>query len=186
MRRAAIAAALAALALCAPPAQAKAPKPADLPSVEEIYNQAKELKRLADEAKNAQAKDPYRETIETYRTGKVALDQYQGVVTILNEMKDDKVQDYRPLAADALIARFQKEEESDPQARAIRREIALKILNLMVAPKGDAGLAAIERILYVWYKAKMQFDIKFKASDSPSDRKRARDKMTKYLDKEDK
>lgn len=185
MRTAAILAAfLAAIVLSAAPAFARAPKPADTPSVEEIYQQAS--KAIADQAKAAadKARDPLREAIDAYRERKLPLAEFQKLVDCINNAKDENVQNYRGDAAQALVTRFTREDENDPQNRAVRRQIALAVLDLMKAPaKDQAGLNAIETILFAWWRAKMQIDIKFKATDKLDDRKKAFEKMNRFLKK---
>jgi hypothetical protein len=185
MRRVAPAASVLAFLLLAAPAVAKAPKPADLPTVEEIYQQAK--KSIDEAAKRAieQARDPNREAIEGYRDRKLPLNEYQKLVEIINDSKNDNVQPYRADAAQALVLRFTREEEADPQVRAIRRSIALAVLDLMKADKRDeTGLRAIETILFAWYRNKMQVDVKFKPSDKLDSRRKAYSQMKKHIEKD--
>ena len=162
---------------------AKAPKAADTPSVEEICQNA--LKAIEDKAKkDADAKrDPLREAIDGYRDRKLPLAQFQVLVENINDAKTDAAQSYRNDAAQALIQRFLREEENDPQVRAIRRTVALGVLDLMKASKDDAGLKIIEAILFSWWKQKLMLEIHFKASDKLDDRKKAWAKMKKFLDK---
>jgi hypothetical protein len=174
----------AALFASAAPAFAKAPKPADTPTVEELFQGA--TKAVADLAKAAadKARDPLREAIDAYRDRKLPLAEYQKLVDCINNAKDENVQPYRGDAAQALVTRFSHEDENDPQNRMIRRQIALSVLELMKADKKDSvGLGAIETILYAWWRAKMQIDIKFKATDKLDDRKKAYEKMNKFLKK---
>ncbi len=187
MRRAAILA-LAAAAFAWLPgasAQARPPKPSDTPVVEDLYQQAK--KAIDDKAKAAAeaARDPLKEAIEAYRDGKTPLTDYDTLVTKLLDAKDDKVQPYRPAIAVALTTRFDHEEQSDPQIKAVRREIAKKLLDLMIATKDDVGLRAVEDIFNKWWRPKMAVEVKFHATDPLADRKRARDRMKKLLDKGD-
>jgi hypothetical protein len=169
-------------AFAASSAFAKAPK--ESPTVEEIFQQA--TKAIEDAAKAAaeKAKDPLRETIEAYRDRKIPLVEYQKLVDCVNNAKDENVQPYRLDAAQALVTRFAREDENDLQNRAVRRQIALGVLDLMKAPqKDETGLRAIESILFAWWRFKMQSDIKFKATDKLDDRKKAYTKMKKFLDK---
>jgi len=185
MRSAAVVVAfLAALLFSAVPAFAKAPKAADTPTVEEIFQQAS--KAVADAVKVAadKARDPLREAIENYRDKKVPYTDFQKLVDCINDAKTDNVQGYRGDAAQALVTRFKNEAEDDPQVRLVRRQIALSVLDLMKAPaKDQTGLVAIETILFAWWRAKMQVDIKFKPADKLDDRKKAFEKMSKYLKK---
>jgi len=185
MRSAAVVVAfLAALLLSAVPAFAKAPKAADTPTVEEIYQQAS--KAVADAVKVAadKARDPLREAIENYRDRKLPLAEYQKLVACINDAKTENVQGYRGDAAQALVTRFSREDENDPVVQSTRSQIAREVLELMKAPaKDQAGLSAIETILFAWWRAKMQIDIKFKATDKLDDRKKAFEKMSKYLKK---
>lgn len=161
---------------------AKAPK--DSQSVEEIFQQAAKAIADAEKAAVEKAKDPLREAIEAYRDKKIPLVEYQKLVDCVNNAKDENVQPYRADAAQALVARFAKEDENDLQNRAVRRQIALGVLDLMKAPQKDtAGLQAIETILFAWWRFKMQSDIKFKVTDKLDDRKKAYTKMKKFLDK---
>jgi hypothetical protein len=173
-----------ATAFCATPAFAKAPKASDTPSVEEIFQQA--TKAVAEAAKAAadKARDPLREAIDNYRERKLPIAEYQKLTVCINDGKTDSVQPYRGDAAQALVTRFTREDENDPQVRAVRRQIALEVLELMKAPaKDQTGLNAIETILFAWWRAKMQVEIKFKATDKLDDRKKAFEKMSKFLKK---
>jgi hypothetical protein len=179
-----VAAFLAAFVLGAAPAFAKAPKAGDMPSVEEIFQQAS--KAAADAAKAAadKARDPLREAIDGYRDRKVPLAEYQKLVDCINNAKDENVQTYRPDAAQALIARFAHEDDKDEQIRAVRRQVAIAVLDLMKAPSKDqTGLNAIETMLYAWWRTKMQIEVRFHATDKLEDRKKAFEKMSKYLKK---
>lgn len=178
----ALAAAAGLLVLGGSDASAKAPKEA--PSVEEIFQQAKKAIEDAAKAAAEKAKDPLREAIDGYRERKLPLEEYQKLVDCLNNAKDENVQPYRADAAQALVTRFTREDDTNLQVRAIRRQIALGVLDLMKAPqKDEPGLRAIETILFAWWRFKMQTDIKFKATDKLDDRKKAYTKMKKYLDK---
>lgn len=165
-------------------ALAKAPPAKETPTVDEIFKQAtaaiEEEKRLAAE----RARDPLKEAIEAYREpGKVSILEFHKLVDIVNNARDENVQPYRALAAQAIITRFSHETEADPQVRAVRRQIALAVLDLMKADKKDeVGLAAVEQILYAWWRSKLTMgDIKFKATDKIDDRKKAHAKMKKFL-----
>ena len=163
---------------------AKGPKAADVPSVEDLYQQAQ--KAIEDQARAAaeKARDPLKEAIDNYRDRKSPLTDFQKLVDCVNNAKDENVQPYRADAAQALVTRFSREDENDPQNRSIRRSIALAVLDLMRAPqKDEPGLRAIETILFAWWRTKMQIDIKFKANDKLDDRKKAHAKMKKFLDK---
>jgi hypothetical protein len=161
---------------------AKAPK--DAPSVEEIFQQATKALEEKTKAEIEKSKDPLKEAIEAYRDRKAPLPDFQKLVDCLNDAKTDAVQPYRADAAQALVARFAREDENDPQNRAIRRQIALGILDLMKAPqKDEIGLRSIETILLAWWRARLSVDIKFKATDKLDDRKKAYAKMKKFLDK---
>ena len=176
--------AFSATVVSATPAFAKAPKAADTPSVEEIFQQAS--KAVADAAKAAadKARDPLREAIDNYRERKVPYAEYQKLVACINDAKTENVQSYRGDAAQALVTRFSREDENDPQIAAVRSQIAREVLELMKAPaKDQTGLNAIETILYAWWRAKMQIDIKFKATDKQDDRKKAFEKMSRFLKK---
>jgi hypothetical protein len=183
MRSASLLAALAVLAAAAPPAFAKAPAAKDMPSVEEIFQQAtaaiEEAKRIAAE----RARDPLKEAIDAYRErGKVAIGEYQKLVDIINNARDEAVQPYRAPAAQAIITRFSQEGDTDPQVRTVRRQIALSLLDLMKAQKDETGLQAIEQILYAWWRSQMTMGtIKFTAKDRLDDRKKAHAKMKRFL-----
>lgn len=184
MRLAAITA-LAFLVAAAPSASyAKAPKATDTPSVEEMYQQAQ--KAISDAAKDAaeRARDPLREAIDNYRDRKIPLTDYQRLVDCLNNAKDENVQPYRLDAAQALVTRFTREDNAEPQVRTIRRGIGLAVLDLMKADakKDEIGLRSVELLLMSWWRLKaMEFH--FKANDKLDDRKKAHVKMKKYLEK---
>lgn len=176
---------LVALLLIAPAvtrtAEARAPDPADRPSVEDVYRKAK-----ADlDAELAQAeiekRDPVGEAIQNYRTALVPLTEYQQVVNVLLEEEDPKIQPYRRLAAEALLERFKN--ASDPAALEVRREIGLAIVKLMKSAKDTEGLVLVESIFYTWWNKKIA-SYGFRASDKQRNRTRAYGKMKKFLEKE--
>src|SRR5439155_10867623 len=68
---------IAAIALGAGAALAKPPKPADMPTVEDIYQQAKTAIDLKLKAEADQSHDPTRDLIDAYRDKKTKLDEYQ-------------------------------------------------------------------------------------------------------------
>jgi hypothetical protein len=92
------------------------------------------------------------------------------------------VQPYRATAAQAIVMRFSREDDSEPSVKIVRRQIALALLDLMKANKDDVGLAAIEQILGSWWRLKM-FEFKFKVSDKLDSRKKAYTKMKNFLEK---
>jgi hypothetical protein len=181
MRARPLAAAVLVLAsLGAHAAFAKAPK--ETPTVEDLNRAAlaaiEEKKRRDIEA----AKDPLKDAIEAYRDKKTPLAEYQKLVDIINDAKTESVQPYRATAAQALVMRFSREDDSDPPVKIVRRQIALALLDLMKANKDDVGLAAIEQILGSWWRLKM-FEFKFKVSDKLDSRKKAYAKMKNFLEK---
>ena len=180
--RTSAAAALLLASLSAGAAFGKAPK--EMPTVEDMNRQAlaaiEEKKRREIEA----AKDPLKDAIEAYRDRKTPYAEYQKLVDIINDAKTESVQPYRAQAAQAIVTRFQREDESDPPVKIVRRQIALALLDLMKANKDDVGLAAIEQILSNWWRMKM-FEFKFKVGDKLDDRKKAHAKMKKFLEKGD-
>lgn len=186
MRHLAPIAVLAVAALSAGIAFAKAPRPADTPSVEEIYQAAKKASEDKAAAAADAAKDPIAEEIQRYLDPKKSeRSDYQKLVDIINDAKTEKLQSYRIAASQAIIERFSREREDDVAVRASRREIASKLLELMKAPaKDDVGLRAIENILFAWWKPQMLMDIKFKANDKLQNRQEAYKRMKKFLGKE--
>jgi hypothetical protein len=164
-------------------ASAKAPKPADVPTVEEIFQQAKDA--IAAQKAGAGAKqDPLKEAIDGYRGGTLQLTDFKLLVDCINDPKAPP--EHRNDAASALIERFGKVDLNNPEVRATRRTIALSIIDLMKADKAkdEIGLKAIEQVLYAqsWYRQKM-FELKFHANDKPAARTAAWTKMKKFLDK---
>jgi len=164
-------------------ASAKAPKPADVPSVEEVYQQAKAALE-AQKAGGGVKHDPLKDAIDGYRDGKLQLTDFGLLVTCIKDPKE--APDRRNDAASALIERFGKVDTNNPEIRATRRTIAIALIDLMKVDKekDEIGLGAIERILYAqsWYRSKM-FDLKFHATDKQPSRFSAWTKMRKYLDK---
>jgi len=164
-------------------ASAKAPKPADAPTVEEIFQQAKTAIE-AQKAGGAAKQDPLKEAIDGYRNGTLQLTDFKALVDCVNDPK--AAPEHRNDAASALVERFGKVDLNNPEVRATRRTIARGIIDLMKADraKDENGLKAIELILYAqsWYRQKM-FELKFHASDKPAARVAAWGKMKKYLDK---
>jgi len=162
---------------------AKAPKPAEMPTVEDVYQKAKS--DLDAQKAGAGAKhDPLKDAIDGYRDGKLQLTDFALLVACIKDPKE--APDHRNDAASALIERFGKVDPNNPEVRATRRTIALAVLDLMKVDKDkdEIGLGAIERILYAqsWYRQKM-FELKFHATDKQSARVTAWTKMKKYLDK---
>jgi hypothetical protein len=182
-RRVVVIAAAVAFAAGSGAAFARAPKPAEMPTVEEIYQQAKAAADLRLKNEADQSHDPTKDLIDAYRDKKSKLEDYDKIVDIVNDAKTEKLQGYRRDATQALIVRFSREDEGDPTMRATRRDIALKVLDLMKADaKKDAtGLECIERMLYAWWKFKVSTDVKFNVKDKPEVRKKAYDKMKKFL-----
>lgn len=185
-RRTASAAALllsaAALASLAAPAAAKAP--AQALTVEDIVVRARAAEEEARRKKDEAAKDPLKEAIELYRTGKTPITEYATLTRILNDAKDPAVQDHRIPAAEALVLRFQSPDvdRKDPAVLAVRREIATAIVDLMKAPStDDRGLRAVESIFYAWWRDTIVNDLKFNHTDKPKDRATACAKMKKFL-----
>ena len=173
----------AALVAAAPVALAKAPKASEVPTIEELWQQAKaaqeELVQRAAEAK----RDPFKEAIDAYRKKDWPREDYEKLVDILNDAKDPKMQPYRAAAADALVERFQAEALADPEVRQVRREIALKIVDLMKAPKtDDVGLQIVARVFQAWWPAKLS-ELGWAPGDKPADRRNAHRGMKKYLEK---
>jgi hypothetical protein len=175
------AAAFAAVVLMGGAAFAKAPKPADMPTVDEIYQQAKS----AIAAPGSAAKhDPLKDAIDGYRDGKTQLTDFATLVACIKDPKE--APDHRNDAANALIERFGKVDLNSPEVRATRRTIASALLDLMKVDKDkdEIGLGVIERLLYAqtWYRQKM-YELNFHAANKQGARVIAYQKMKKYLDK---
>ena len=180
MRARSFAAALLLTSLGAGAAFAKAPK--EIPTVEDMNKAAlaaiEEKKRREIEA----ARDPLKEAIEAYRDRKTPKEEYQKLVDIIKDAKTENVQPYRLTAAQALITRFSREDESEPAVKIVRRQIALALLDLMKASKDDVGLASIDLILSAWWRIPTSMTARFRTTDKLDDRKRSYAKMKKYLE----
>lgn len=181
VRSACLPLALAAAAWCAAPRTASAKAPSQSPSVEDILTRARTAEAEARNRLVEAQKDPFKEAIESYRDKKLPLTEYHKLTDLLNDAKDPAVQDYRLPAADALVARFEKEDLNDPAVRAVRREVAQAIVDLMKAPStDDRGLMAVEKVLYAWWRTKL-VEVRFKHTDKLRERTSACTKMKKFL-----
>ncbi len=164
------------------PARAKAPAARDMPTLEQIFQEAQaardEVARLAAEA----ARDPYKEAIEGYRSGASDLADFKALTDIVNNSKSDELQVYRTPAATAILDRFGQENLDDPAIRRVRSALALEIIDLMKANSSDqVGLSIIEEVLQTWWRTKLSRDIRFRASDKSKARIKAWRKMRAYL-----
>jgi hypothetical protein len=176
---------LLALGLFAAAAEARAPKSAELATVEEIRLEA--VRQIEEKNKQAAeaARDVLKEDIEAYKKKLVPLSEYQKLVDIINNAKEPKVDPYRPEAVSALVTRFLGENFEDPQVRATRREIALKVLPLMVSQKDPTGLRCVTQLLHSWWSSQMKVNVKFDPDDKLGERRKSLNTMKKYLDKND-
>jgi hypothetical protein len=174
------------VALLAGAASAKAPKPAEEMSVEDVWQQAqKDLAALKEKEKEA-SRDVLREQIDNYREKRSKLEEWKPLADVLVDDKTDRVQPYRRDAADALRVRFSKEDEKDPMTRATRRNVALAVLDLMKvdAKKDEIGLKAVDMLINAWWGPRASSEWKWKASDKQGDRQKAWSKAKKFLEKE--
>lgn len=182
-----IAAAAVALAAFASPAFAKAPQ--GLQTLEEIRQKAEQAEADARRREIEAQKDPNREAIENYSTKKSDLGEWRRLVDIVNDAKTPELQDYRPLAAQALIRRFEQEDvEKDPVVRQVRIDIAIELVELLGAPsKDEKGIMAANQIFYAWYRAQL-VNTKpiWKPEAKQSERQKAMKKMREFLKKSDK
>ena len=180
MRRAAPAAIAALAAALAPTvALAKAPKAPDTASVEELC----ELARKTIEDGKKAYKSPFKETIDKYRDKtKTPLADWKPVTDIINDAKTPEAQAYRDDAVQALVDRF-ADGDKDPQVRAIRRDAALAVYDLMKADlkKDPTGLSLMDRLINAWWRTQNNADFKYHAKDSPDARKKSWDRLKKYL-----
>ncbi len=163
------------------PAQAKTPEPDELPTLEQIFQEARAEKE-ADEAAAAEAlRDPFQEAIDGYRDGVAELDQYAQLVELINESKDEELQRYRRPAALAVLQRFRSVNLDDPAVRKIRNTLALEIVDLMRANKSDqTGLAIIEHVMKTWWGALIN-EVDFKATDNFKDRNKAYRRVKSFI-----
>ncbi len=176
--------AIVAAAALAAPAMAKGPKASELPTLEEIYLQAKAEWEMDLKRAEADRQDPLGETIDNYKDKLISLNEYRQLVDVILDDQDKKLQAYRRPALDAVIERFRKEHLDDPQTRAIRRQIGKALIELMKRSRDELGLQLVEEILFTWWRSKM-LELKFRASDNYRDRSRAHRKMKTYLEKDE-
>jgi hypothetical protein len=165
---------------CAAPASAKAPKPADAATVEEMCVAA----RAAMDKERRGERDPDKEAIDRYRDkSRTPIGDWKRVVEIILDAKTEKLQPLRDDAVNALLERFPENAERDVQMRAHRRDVAQQLIELMKAdPKKDrTGLDSIEKIITTWWRTQNNVEFKFHAKDSPSERKKSYDKLKKFL-----
>ncbi len=183
MRRPLLAAAALAAGAFSGAAFAKAPKPADLPSVEEIYQQAKAVQDGQKNAAQTAKLSPLAAAIAGFRDGSLALDGSKPLTDCIMNAAETPAN--RQDAASALIERFDKEgAEKNAGPRAQRRTAALAVLDLMKVDKAkdEVGLTIIEKLLFTWYRQAM-IDSKFRAGDKPAARAAAYAKMKTFLGK---
>lgn len=163
------------------PARAEAPSADDLPSLHQVYEQAKadfeEELRAAEAAK----RDPIREAIESYRKQLVPLTEFQVLTDVMNDSEDEKKQVYRRAARDALLERFGLEPRDDSEVRRIRRLVGLEVIDLMYG-KDPVGLKLVNELLVAWWRDQVKA-CGFNPTDRSKKRKRAYTKMKKYLQK---
>ncbi len=176
--------ALTALAVLAFPltASAKSPKSGERPSVEQLLQKHTKAKADAEAAAIEASRDPHRETIEGYKDGTTPLADYEALMELIANEKDDKMRKYRRPAATALMERFIKAgADGDDRVRELRAAAVLEILHLMKSSKKETlSLAIIHDILSEFWKRKMS-DYNFKATKELKDRRKAYNSMKKYL-----
>jgi hypothetical protein len=181
-RRAAATRAVALLSLVlawAPGARAEPPDPAEMPALEELYQQAKAKQEEEIRRQREALRDLRQEAIDAYREKRVPIADYQTVVDILNETKDEAVQKYRRGALDALLVRFSKEDLGDPLVSVTRREIGLAVIDLM-RNNDRESLTLIQELLYGWWQVKAR-RLQFKDTDKVRERRKAHQEMKRYL-----
>jgi hypothetical protein len=155
--------------------------PPELPTLQQIYERAKEAKKAADAAAEAAKRNPILEKINAYRDGVTALKSYTFLTDVVKDAKDAKTAPYRMEAARALVDRFHREGTNDVLKRKIRREIGLELVGMMKAPSTDkTGLQAVDYIFNSWWKAQIQA-YGFKPGGKFRDRAKAAREMSSYL-----
>ncbi|MCG3134068.1 MAG: hypothetical protein HMLKMBBP_01354 [Planctomycetes bacterium] len=182
----AVVAALMLAGVAAAPGAALAKAPAGGKSAEDLIVLARKAaaeKALAEQEKK---RDRTKEMIDAYRDGKSALGEWQPLADIVNNGAEAPVQPYRPMAAEALLKRFESANaDSDPAVRAVRREVAMAIVDLMKASaKDELGLRIVDQLLGTWYRQKMVQEIRFKTTDKQKERESDCKKMKDFLKKE--
>ncbi len=118
--------------------------------------------------------------IDSYKDGALSLSEYRQLVDVILDDQDKKMQVYRRPSLDAIIVRFSKEDLTDPQTRSIRRQIGLKLIELMKKPGDKLGRLLVEELVYTFWRAK-SVEIKFRAADHHRERSLAYAKMQSYL-----
>lgn len=169
------------VAACAAPAFAKSP--AQAPTLEDLRARAQQAEAEAHKKALEAQRDPRKDACEAYKDKKrTELKDYQALVDILLDAKTPEVQDYRPMAAEALTKRFEQEDvDRDPAVRQVRREIGLELVELLGAsPKDDKGLLAAEQIYYAWYRGQLVQN-HWKREAKQSDRVKAMRKIRDFL-----
>ncbi len=179
-------ASLALLALWGPGArraEARVPAHGDMPTLDELYRQARQEKIDAEKRAADAARDPLAEAIEAYKSGATPLEQFSALTDIINNAKDEDVQPYRSPAAEALLQRFLTEDvTTSATAKRVRAAVGLEIVDLMKSSSSDTlGLAIVHRVLSTWWKYKLEGELKFKPDDKPRDRQKAWKRMQAYL-----
>ena len=146
------------VAALAAPALAKAPT--QVPTLEDVRARAEQADAEQKRKEREASRDPRKEAIDAYqdKSKKVDLKDYAPLVAILLDAKTAEVQDYRPMAAAALIRRFEMEDvEKDANVRQVRRQIALELADLLGTKKEDEkGLLAAEQIFYAWFPGQLR------------------------------
>ncbi len=166
------------LALGASAALAKAPKPADETSVEDIFAKAEERARPKPPAAPVVA--PLKDAIDDYRERKSPFADFARLTDCVDNVAGT-APSLRESAADALIARIAREDEKDAGFKAIRRAIGVAVLDLMKADKDPTGLRLVDKILTAGWKKQMHAAPRFSPKDPLADRMRAWAKMKVVL-----
>jgi len=171
------------LALVSGSAHARPPTADERPTLEQLYERAKQDRAAELERAALEKQDPIGDAIEFYRTQQVPMEEYRQLVDVIVEYTDKKLQPYRQMAVEALQDRF-RENMDDPDKQRVRRAIALELLPMMKhsSTKDPEGLRLIEDLLYTWWRGKIR-DFGFRAGDKLSTRRRAYKKMKSYLEK---
>ena len=171
----------ASLAPC-PAARAEGPTAADVPTLEQVLAKAAEAKAARERAAAEAARDPHREAINAYREGTSDIGAWEPLTDLVLNSKDEEMAVYRRAAAMALVKRFEKADQNDPDVKKMRCEIGLELVDLMKANsrRDSLGIGVVYAVLQKWWPRQVR-DFNFAPSKSAKDRNDAYKKMKKYL-----
>jgi hypothetical protein len=158
---------------------ARAPKSTEMPTVEEIYQHAKQALEGGGPSAGRPS-DPTQDVIDAYKEKKTPLADFKPLTGCINDPKEST--QHRESAYQAIVLRFQGEDLGKPEIRSVRRAVALEVIDLMkVDAKKDAtGLDVVSALFDAWWRPNLQM-FRYVKSGSKADRTKAYERLKKML-----